>query len=415
VRTSTPFPLLQTYVSTLRRRSRFILLNMLSIIGVVIGVVGFSTQNIVAVIIGIAGLATGLASIVVTTGTWYRQIRDLYVQSLPDFTLQQVKALIIPRRMQDSDYKVLTRPDKPSDGLLTSARVNRALFHGASSRLRLEKERFRVTHSAAVQHVLLRKYTENKSMILFNGHKIRILSDPILSNNDVMTPTRLQQTRYFDTLVTNDAALVRLMSHRDHDEAFNGRRFCFPQNEIPYGEQSACSNQVGASTLAITSDDYLVVVEQGHRSVIAKNKLVPSGSGSADWSDVGDLTDLQQLVKRFAARELMEECGLERKDVGWLRIIGYGRLIERGGLPQFFCLAKLNCPIERIRTTRSERGLTECHNFIDIYEGRSSHYEAIQAAVKELGKENYRISSSLWWNLHLLSLVPEKSIEEAFC
>lgn len=414
MRSSTPFPLFQTYVSTARRKFRFLLLNVLNIISIVVGVVGFSTQNIAAVIIGSAGLATGIASIAAAAIAWYKQIQDLYVQALPDLTSQQVRALSITRRMRDSDYKFLTRPAKPSDALLTSTRVNQALFQGANSQLRFEEGHFRVTHSAAVRHVLLRKYTENKSMILFNGRKIRLVSDPILSNDDAMMPTHLQQTSYFETLVTNDAISTRLMSHSGRDEAFNGRRFCYPQNEIPSCEQSPCSNQVGASTLAITSDDYLVVVEQGHRSVMAKSKLVSSGSGSADWKDIGELTDLQQLVKRFAARELIEECGLGVKDIAWLRIVGYGRLLERGGLPQFFCVAKLNCPIEKIRTTRSERGLTECHSFIDIYEGHSSHYEAIQASVKALGKENYRISSSLWWNLQLLALVPETSIEDAF-
>ncbi len=102
------------------------------------------------------------------------------------------------------------------------------------------------------------------------------------------------------------------------------------------------------------------------------------------------------------------------QDVDWLRILGYGRLLERGGLPQFFCVAKLNRRMERIRITRSERGLAECHTFMDIFGGRGSHYEAIQASVKALANDNYRISSSVWWNIQLLALVPEKSIEDAF-
>lgn len=414
MRSTTPFPLVQTYLSTARRKSRFLLINMLNIIGITIGIVGFSTKNTTVVIIGGAGLATGLASVGATTISWYKQIRDLYAQTLADFTLQQVRALSIPRRLLDSDYGLLTRPGKASDALLTSTRVNQALFDGANSKLTLDTKPFRVGHSAAVRHVLLRKYTENKSNILFNGRKIRVLSDPLLSEDGTLMPTRLQQTRYFDTLVTNDAVSTVLMSHSGRDEVFNGRRFCFPQKEIQYCALSACSNQVGASTLAITSDDFLVVVEQGHRSAMSRNRLASSGSGSADWKDIGELTDLQHLVKRFAARELLEECGLGLGDVAWLRILGYGRLLDRGGLPQFFCIAKLNCSFEKIHKTRSERGLTECHEPIDIYEGRSSHYEAIQASVKALEKENYRISSSLWWNMQLLALVPEKGIEDAF-
>src|SRR5690348_3924625 len=115
---STPFPLFQTYLSTIRRKSRFILLNILNIVSIAVGVIGFSTQNLVAVIVGTVGLATGVISIAATTIAWYKQIQDLYVQSLPDFTLQQVKTLSIPRRMQNSGYKLLTRRSKPSDALL---------------------------------------------------------------------------------------------------------------------------------------------------------------------------------------------------------------------------------------------------------------------------------------------------------
>jgi len=105
---------------------------------------------------------------------------------------------------------------------------------------------------------------------------------------------------------------------------------------------------------------------------------------------------------------------LTAEDIAWLRILGYGRYIQRGGLPQFFCFAKLNCSFDKIRVTRSERGLTDCHNFIDIHKRSRSHYQIIQTAVKQLRRDDHRVSSSLWWSLELLSLTPENSIEDVF-
>jgi hypothetical protein len=414
MRSSTPFPLLRTYLSTVHRKFRFIFLNALNLASIALAVIGFSTQNLTVEIISIGGLLIGVIGVAVTTWPWYKAVQDLYVQYLPRLSLRQVKSIKIPRRLLDSDYELLLRRGTPSDALLTSMRINRALFSGASSNLRVQKEHFRAPHPAPVTHVLLREFTQKKSVILFNGRKIRLASDLMFNDDGSLMSITIQQTRYFETMVTNDSLRVRLMSNKTHGEVFVGNTFCFPEHEIPTCEQSACANQVGASTIAVTSDEYLIVVEQGRRANISKSMLSPSGSGSADWKDVGELTDLQQLVKRFAARELAEECGLTSEDVAWLRIVGYGRFIRRGGLPQFFCLAKLNCSYEKIRVTWSERGLTDRHERIDVHEGKRSQYDSIQMAVKELRKEDYRISSSLWWNLELLSLVPEGSIENAF-
>ena len=414
MRSSTPFPLLRTYLSVVRRKFRFALINALNLVSIALTVIGFSTENLVIEMISIAGLSIGVIAILVTTTGWYREVRDLHVDYLPALSLRQVKSIKIPSRLLDSDYELLPRRSTPSDALLTSRRINRALLSGASCGLRHRREYFGATHPAPVTHVLLREFTQTKSVILFNGRKIRLASDLMLSNDDSLSITEIQPTRYFETMVTNDSLSVRLTSHKTRGEVFTGSNFCFPRHTIPACDQSACANQIGASTIAVTSDDYLVVGEQGRRSNIAKNMLSPSGSGSADWKDVGKLRDLQQLVKRFATRELMEECGLTGEDVTWLKIIGYGRLIRRGGLPQFFCLAKLNCSFDKIRITRSERGLTDYHNFIDVHEGKRSHYQAIQMAVKELQAEDHRVSSSLWWNLELLSLIPENDIDIAF-
>ena len=204
------------------------------------------------------------------------------------------------------------------------------------------------------------------------------------------------------------------MSYRCRGQVFDGRALCFPNNTVPDCEQSACANQIGASTIAVTSDDYLVIVEQGPRSNIAKGLLASSGSGSADWNDVAGLTDLQQFVKHFALRELTEECGLKANDVAWCKIMGYGRLLDRGGLPQFFCLAKLNCAFRKIHVTRSERTLTDYHNRIYISEEGRTRYAAIQDAVSPLRRAGDRVFSSLWWSLEMLSLMSPSDMEDAF-
>jgi hypothetical protein len=140
---------------------------------------------------------------------------------------------------------------------------------------------------------------------------------------------------------------------------------------------------------------------------------MPSGSGSADWKDLDGTQDLREFVSRVATRELQEECGLAPADIAWLRVLGYGRLIARGGLPQFFCLARLSCSFRDIQVTRSERALTECHLPVDVG-GDGSRYAAIQSAVTDLRRDGHRLFSSLWWALELLARLPEADVEDAF-
>jgi hypothetical protein len=411
--TSTPFPLLRTYFSTARRISRFIFLNILNLTGLVLGIIGFSSQNVIFETVSVASLAVGIIGIIVDYIKWRRDVGDLNVHSLATPSLRDMGRLTISPRLVESHYQILTRRDKPSDSLLTSDEVNEALFRGADPELRESGGSFRNTHASAVGHVLLRQFTEKKA-VLFNAAKVRMVSDPVLSEQGGLRPVQVGKTHYYETLVTNDAMPVELVSHSTRNVVFSGRDFCFPKGTVPACGQSACSNQVGASTLAVTSDGFLVIAEQGRRSAIARGQLGASGSGSADWTDKGAHTNLQKFVKHFARRELLEECGLSVGDVDWIRIIGYGRLLDRGGLPQFFCLAKLNCDFAKVRITRPERALTDYQYAIDVYGNGSSHYAGLQAAVKGLLKEKHKIFSSLWWTLELVARMPEDGVEDAF-
>lgn len=409
---STPLPLVRTYLSIARRKSRFIAVNAMNGISLILAIIGFSTQTLALEIISIAGLATGCVAIAATFASWRREVDDLRVQYLPPLAARDISNLMVPPRLGGSGYDILHRGDKPADALLTSARVNQALFRGGTAPVRTAESTFHFRPSPAVAHVLLREFTR-KAPVLFNARKVRLTSDPVLDEHSALGPVSVQPTHYFDTLVTNDSLPVRLASHRSRTEVFNGNDLCFPGRTVPACQESACSNHIGASTIALTADDYLVIVEQGYRSNIASGLLMPSGSGSADWKDLDGTQDLREFVSRVATRELQEECGLGSADIGWLRVLGYGRLLARGGLPQFFCLARLNCSFRDIQVTRSERALTECHLPVDVG-GDGSRYAAIQSAITDLRRDGHRLFSSLWWALELLARLPEADVEDAF-
>ena len=123
------------------------------------------------------------------------------------------------------------------------------------------------------------------------------------------------------------------------------------------------------------------------------------------------MTDLQDLIRAAAVRELAEETGLPPDDIAWIKVVGYGRLTERGGLPQFFFLARLQRSLAGLRITRSERSLVDYH--AQLHFGPHPPFRASVAAVRaELLRNNARVSSSLWWCTELLSRMPEEDLSE---
>lgn len=405
MKTSTPFPIIRTRLSVLYRISHYFIVNyVLSFISLGLTVYGFAAN----VVLGIIGLVVGLTVVTITAVVWYRTVHGYYVRPLDPINIRSIR---IPQLLQKSGYELLTRRGIPGDALLTSEQINSFLFNEVSGELSVEKRAFRSKHSKEVEQLLLREFTSKKNAVLFNGKKVRLVSEPLLDDNGGLSATYIQPTHYFDTLVTNDALNVSLRSKATQSMMFDGHNFCFPNNVIPQCRMSECANQIGASTIALTSDDYLVVVGQSAANAFSQRLWAPSGSGSADWKDVKDITDLQQFIKSIARRELLEECGLNLSDVVWLRTLGYGRLLHRGGLPQFFCLAKLNCTFDKVRRTRPERPLVDYH--LPIEYGRlRSRRETVQALIKELRKNNEALSSVLWWCFELLAHLPDDQLEK---
>lgn len=338
---------------------------------------------------------------------WCAIMRGQSIQRGPDDGTPRAG---VPLALRESGYEVLGRPGHPGDPLLTSAAVNTALTRGASSPLLLSSTRFRAPLPPLLRYALLECFTRQKHAVLFNGEKIRLRSDPLLAGPGALQPTAVQPTGYFDTLVTNDAARLTVTA-RDGRTVFSGADYCFPAGVVPDCRDSRCANQFGTTALALTSDDYFVIAGQGTGNVIHPGKWTAPGSGSADWADTRGVADLQDLIRAAAVRELAEETGLTAADIDWIRVIGYGRLLERGGLPQFFFLARLRCSLAGLRITQSERALVDYHAQLRF--GPGPPYQAAVAAIRaELLRNNARVSSSLWWCTELLSRLPEKDLSE---
>lgn len=102
------------------------------------------------------------------------------------------------------------------------------------------------------------------------------------------------------------------------------------------------SDHIGISTLAVTTDGYVIILHQNDKALTSTDRLTPSGSGSVDFSDLRPDSDFRETLKAAAERELREETNLPAGRIGHTEVIGFYRDLGRGGKPEFCCLTRLN-------------------------------------------------------------------------
>jgi hypothetical protein len=205
-----------------------------------------------------------------------------------------------------------------------------------------------------LRYFLLRE-ERREGKVLFDAAKVRLAEDLTPLRLSSPEPLLLQETSYFASVCTNEVADKELRLRATDEVGLRGIELCADSGVLLDLAQSECSNHVGISTLALTSDGFLVTTVQAAGSAQYARRVAPSGSGSADLDDVHRGDTLRDFVVRAMERELKEECGLT-PDLSGLRttVLGYARLVERGGKPEFFGFTVLPVPRKHVAVSRKE-------------------------------------------------------------
>jgi len=187
---------------------------------------------------------------------------------------------------------------------------------------------------------------------LTNDDKIRLAGDVSATPGATI---QVQKTDYLSSLMTDQLAFLRVYQKSDDKMELNHGTEDFVKVEngklrlASISEADNISNQIGASTIAFTKDGLITIVYQTKQNAQSQDRLAPSGSGSLDWDDTGSdrTASFLEVVKRGAARELIEECGLvdqvdpEKFLAQSMHIYGFARMVHRAGKPEFFCVAAI--------------------------------------------------------------------------
>ena len=177
---------------------------------------------------------------------------------------------------------------------------------------------------------------------IFNGQLLGLRDEIVPGCNHLC----VSEARYFDSLGSNDIAHVLGGVFAQLIEA--GKMPGFIGSCLVSEKLNALPNIMGVSTIAVTSDGFLVLNRQSSCSSANAGRIAPSGSGSVDYADYLELTDsldtvcLDDVLIKAAERELKEESCIG--DVGIeTRLIGHFKLISRGGKGDFMCVSRLDC------------------------------------------------------------------------
>ncbi len=180
----------------------------------------------------------------------------------------------------------------------------------------------------------------------FNGNVVGLsswsLGDP--HDGDVV---QLRRCGYFDFIATN------LLAGCDVESASGsqllGRQLFLDRNgRLRSFGSSRLANVIGVSTLAITEDGKLLLVQQTDKNVGSPRSRAPSGSGALEVKDLPGQGPgsgpgqpqftFQEVIARGAARELSEECNILREEIQSTHVLGFGRWLTRGAMPEFSAL-----------------------------------------------------------------------------
>lgn len=252
------------------------------------------------------------------------------------------------------------------------------------------------------------KLSKFQGKMFFNEQKLCLSKDLNIRKN-VATCHR---GSYYETFLTNISIGGQLRSNRDNTviaatEAFLPLKYLGNEMYIKDITGSIINNEIGISTLAITSDNYLVIWKQNRTAQASNDLNVPTGSGSCDWNDKTG-SNFSESIKKAMKRELWEESGGARickkyADIGDTLILGYFRWLAKCGKPEFVGLTKVKSDL-----------ISFVENKNEVYERQEyllTGLEDLKLAINQI-RQSGKISVPLFMNLLCLERYWDENKEE---
>lgn len=255
-----------------------------------------------------------------------------------------------------------------------SGKVNSALQSRKRIPFRLVERSYRLPEEVRTLVPAIMEGTFRSPNLIFNGELLRQASH--IDFDGPNPSVVVQKVKYFDGQCSHEIVYKQFVSPDTIGVAFHGKGLLADEEDTLYNlNHSPCANFLGASTLVITRDNKLIIGKQAGYSKANKGRYAPSGSGSVDYADIKKAAKyygcdkegaqplcFNQILTYAMEREFCEECNYSLSHAQTCMrsaLIGYVRLLERGGKPDYFGLSYLDDDIKNIQKDikKSEYGL----------------------------------------------------------
>ncbi|WP_433114671.1 hypothetical protein [Micromonospora sp. CA-246542] len=254
------------------------------------------------------------------------------------------------------DYRDIVEQVRYPKRVLTSAHSTGIIPTDESSRLRGQRIRCVVSPTSYVLGRDLRRWSFDflarhaRTAAMYNGAVLGLADDlPTGADDPVVT---LRPAHYFDFFCSNLLAPYDVYEAGRDTRPMRGRDLILDHRDrLRRFADSRLANVVGISTLAFTLDGRLLLVAQTRDNVGSPGLIAPSGSGSLEPGDAAATVtapSLQEVIVAGALRELREECHLEPHEIAESVVLGFGRWISRGGVPEFCTVTLLKVTAEEV-------------------------------------------------------------------
>lgn len=220
---------------------------------------------------------------------------------------------------------------------------------------------------------------------------------------------------YYDSFVTNQVSGTTLII-KDKLHTTITTEHIFPSREDEEGNRylydiasSQMNDHLGCSTLGFTSDNYLLIWVQGGSTQFSKDLLIPTGSGSSNFSDITNHS-LQKTVICGMERELMEETVADKSldnNLNRTMILGFYRWVSRGGKPEFSGITRLQGTSEQYKPD-AKRARTEKSASLKF---KVQLIEDLPRVLEQI-RNNGRLSTPLYMCLYQLEEMHKDNKEE---
>ncbi|GAA1549140.1 hypothetical protein GCM10009804_01900 [Kribbella hippodromi] len=327
--------------------------NWAVVAGTVLSLIGVLALGVESLGTGVVAIVLAIVGLIPLVSDWVKvrqELQDLYSLDHP-----------LPDVVLEGDWQLV----RCAQGrVVTSPSVDRSLDRPVA----VDSRPYRLPPDlAAVKPTVIALARSQRSRTAappFDGLNVGLCDDLDPSGGAV----RLQPVRYFDMMASNYLAGHQWLSRSlGRPVADITQRLISDDGKLIALGSTGLGNQVGVSTVALTTDGWMLLVHQGVASRSSAGLVAPSGSGSLEPLDLVGRERLSEVVAAGMERELREELGLVSAAMRDVRIEtdvrGYGRWLEKGAKPEFYGVTRIHASLRdlELRIDVSERQFVTRH------------------------------------------------------